>query len=259
MVTAHWFAGHLCRIAAGLVVVFALAAAARRACRRDAAFGPGVQLDRRDPQMDQRLSPQAGPGGAARGRARAQRHAGVQGRRNLRTLYRLHRRRARQQSGPRRRSRRQNAVDRSGRPLGAGARHRLFRPVGLEGIAHHLRRSHADAPRHDRQISRRQAADARSDRLSSRQAGHVRQAQGDVRCRQGQQQEGGGARAHSGADRRAVGLLSGDRRICADRKRDQAVAARQRQRQRRQSHHRQRRQVHAGQQRGPRHRTAWRC
>ena len=87
-----------------------------------------------------------------------------------RRLYRLHCRRARRQSGARRDTDRQDAADRAGRSLGAGARDRLFRPAELEGAARHLRRSHADAPRHDRQISRRQIADARPDRLPERRS-----------------------------------------------------------------------------------------
>ncbi len=40
MVTAHWFAGHLCRIAAGLVVVFTLAAAAAAPAAATPRSGP---------------------------------------------------------------------------------------------------------------------------------------------------------------------------------------------------------------------------
>ena len=94
-----------------------------------------------------------------------------------RRLCRLHRRRARRQSGTRRNPDCQDAADRAGRSLGAGARHRLFGSAELEGLLADLRRPHADAPRHDRQISRRQAADARSDRLPAGKARHARQDQ----------------------------------------------------------------------------------
>ena len=129
---------------------------------------PSAHFDRRHAQMDQRLSRQAGAGRAAGAGARAQRSAGVQGRRELGRLSRLHRRGPQRQSRPRRSAGRPDAADCAGRSLGAGARHRLFRPAELARSTRDLRRPHADAARHDRQISRRQAADARSDRFIGR-------------------------------------------------------------------------------------------
>ena len=84
MVAGHLVAGHC---AAPPPSLSPRSLSSSRWSRRAAAAptaDAAVQLDRRDPEMDQRLSPQAGSGRPARRRARAQRHAGVQGRRKHR-------------------------------------------------------------------------------------------------------------------------------------------------------------------------------
>ena len=63
-----------------------------------------------------------------------------------------------------------DVADCAGRSLGAGARHRLFGSAELERPAHRFRRPDAGAPSHDRPLSGRQAADARSDRVSRRRS-----------------------------------------------------------------------------------------
>ena len=169
-----------------------------RALYRSGGGGCGVRApagcrhahDRFHSEMDQRLPQQARTQRRPGAGAYPQRHAGLQGRRNLGRLCRLHRRRHRRQSRPRRGAGEQNADDRAGGSMGAGAGDRLFRPAELEELAADFCRPAADAPRHDRQIPRRQAADARSDRLPAGKAGHARQDQSGVEDRRRPQEAG---------------------------------------------------------------------
>ncbi len=179
LLLASWRRGAL-GLAAAFALAIGLAAAAAASEPPPAA---GTHTIRFHSEMDQRLPQQARTQRRPGAGAYPQRHAGLQGRRNLGRLCRLHRRRHRRQSRPRRGAGEQNADDRAGGSMGAGAGDRVFRPAELEELAADFCRPAADAPRHDRQIPRRQAADPRSDRLSAGKARHDRQDQGGVEDR----------------------------------------------------------------------------
>ena len=152
---------------------------------------------------------------------------------------------------------REDAVDRAGRSLGAGPRHRLFRACRTgrcccSSIADRMR----DAQRHDRQICRRQIADARSDRLPE-QRSPACSTRSKSRSKSATMPKKPVAIDPSPE---LIDVLWGyylaTGSLSAGRPHHQAAAARQRQGQRRQSHHRQRREVHARQQRRARSASA---
>jgi hypothetical protein len=189
----------------------------RCAGSRRAAAGERSCLDRGHAQLARRLPHPP----HAQGRAR--RHAGLEPAGRLRAagtrrrLCRLPRRRARRQSRPNRVAGFANAEDGQPRPLGGGARRRLFRVAALEADAAPDRAQRTALRRAEREISRRQDGDARAVRYPA-ERDHARARAQTPASRRGVRQAAAppDPAAEPGSARHPVGLLFRHRQLRAD-------------------------------------------